>query len=323
MKPDVSVLIPVYNAEKYLPLCLSSVLKQSLTQLEIICIDDGSSDGSLDILNRTSREDPRVRVFTQKNQGVAATRNRLLAKARGRYVAFVDADDLIFPTYLEKLYAAAEGASGEMAKCFFYELEENGSPRVQEHCHSSFYRSPLLKDGSRFRAGYEDAVLWGKLFNRKWIEKNGFCFWPGRVAEDFSFVILAFLYAQKIAVVPEKLYCYRKGVTSAITANALNMATGILLNLLELRQDLIKRRKWTGAVSQEWIRAVVWGICRFRKFSAAVRQERQDLLASAWQTVAKEYGNCPGVQRLRWQMLRLFVYICGWNSVYFWSKIFR
>lgn len=78
MKPAVSVLIPVYNAEKYLPVCLASVLHQSFADIEVVCLDDGSSDRSLPLLRQAAREDARVRVLTQPNQGVAAARNRLL-----------------------------------------------------------------------------------------------------------------------------------------------------------------------------------------------------------------------------------------------------
>lgn len=323
MKPQISVLIPVLNAEKYLPLCLSCLAKQTFADFEIICIDSASTDGSLAVLAQAAKEDPRLHYVTQPNKGIAAARNELVKKAQGKYLAFVDADDFIFPAYLEKLYHAAETEQAEIGKCFFHEVEENGFPRLQEHCHSSFYRLCAEGDGARFRGGYEDSVLWGKLFLREWFVNHQFEFWTGRVAEDFCVVILAYLYAKKIAVVPEKLYCYRKGHSAAITANSYNMAVGALLNLADLKTDLIRRQKWNRQTAQEWMRATVWGICRFRKFSAEKRLEQQELLLRAFKSARESVGQCGGISYLRWHIFFVLVKICGRKSVYFWSKIFR
>lgn len=323
MQPKVSVLIPVYNAAKYLPLCLASLSKQTLTEFEIVCLNDGSSDNSLQILNRAAQNEPRLRVLSQPNQGVAAARNRLLKEATGTYIAFVDADDFIFPTYLEKLYFAAERAQADVSRCLFYEVEESGFPRVREHCHRSFYQSCPAGDAKRFRGGYEDAVLWGKLFRHNWMQKHNFHFLPDCVAEDFPVVILAYLLARTLVLVPEKLYCYRKGVSSAITANSLKMAIGILENLLSLQQTLQIHGKWNAQTAHEWIRAAVWGVCRFRKFPHGVRQQYRDLQEQVWQTARAYVPVCVVWQQVRWRMLFALTFLCGKNSIYLWSKIFR
>ena len=320
MRPAVSVLIPVYNAEKYLPLCLASVLHQTFADIEVLCLDDGSVDQSLSVLRQTAREDSRVRVLTQTNQGVAAARNRLLDEARGRYVAFVDADDLVLPRYLEILHTAAVQTRAEVTKCFFYELEEDGTPRNKTHCHRSFYRPVPAGDGPRFRAGYEDAVLWGKLFERSFLARHRLRFWPGRVAEDFSFVILAFLYAAQVTVVPEKLYAYRKNVPGAITSQAFRMAVGILLNLVELRQELKRRGRWNEQLASAWVHAAVWGICRFRKFSAEQRAQQQPLLNWAYQTVRQEQDFLCGWAKIRWGLFCWLVQQSGEESVFFGVK---
>ena len=323
MTPAISVLIPIYNAGKYLPQCLHSLQSQTFADFEIICIDDGSADQSLKILQKAAEEDARIRCFSQSNKGVAATRNRLLSLARGEYVAFVDADDLVTESYLEKLYTVACRTGADLTKCLFNEAEEDGTVRKQTHCHSSFYKVPSAELGARFWAGYQDAVLWGKLFKRKWAEENKFAFWPGRVAEDFPFVVLAFMYARQIALVSERLYIYRKDVAGAITSNALNMAKGILLNLLALRQELIQRGKWDKAVLNQWMRTIVWAICRFRKFTVCIRQQNIDLLREAWHVFLENIPYCRGWSWLRWQTLAVLVKVCGMGSIYFWSKIFR
>lgn len=323
MQPIVSVLMPVYNAEKYLGLSLSSVLQQSLTNIEVVCLNDGSTDQSLAVLQQIAQTDPRVRVLTQPNQGVAAARNRLLQEARGEYIAFVDADDVVSADYLSALYKAASQTRAPVTKCLFYELEEDGTRRTNVHCHSSFSKPVPAGDGPRFRAGNEDAVLWGKLFNRQWLQQQGLHFWPGRVAEDISFIILAFVLASDVAFVPEQLYGYRKGVPGAITAQPLRMAAGILLNLAELREEFKRRSRWNAALAAEWIRVIVWGIARFHRFPAEQRVKQKPLMKKLFQAVQQETALLHGWTRVRWTVWVYLVRLCGPRSVYMWSKVFR
>ena len=95
VQPKFSIIIPVYNAEKYLPKCIDSLIKQTFKKFEIICINDGSSDKSLNILKRYATNDTRIKIFTQKNSGPAVARNLGLEKAQGKYLWFIDADDWI------------------------------------------------------------------------------------------------------------------------------------------------------------------------------------------------------------------------------------
>ena len=117
--PEVSVIIPVYNNEKYVEECVRSVQNQTFEDLEILVINDGSTDGSGEILERLLREDKRLRLFHQENKGAGAARNKGLDTASGRYLVFVDGDDWIAPDYIEKLYAAAEERESEMVICGF------------------------------------------------------------------------------------------------------------------------------------------------------------------------------------------------------------
>lgn len=107
MEPKVSVIIPVYNVEPFLVRCLDSVVGQTLRDIEIICVDDGSPDRSIDILNRYAAEDARIRVISQENRGLGGARNRGFDAATGEFVLYVDSDDWIDPAYCERLYEAA------------------------------------------------------------------------------------------------------------------------------------------------------------------------------------------------------------------------
>ena len=111
--PLVSVIIPVYNVEKYLNQCLDSVIAQTLTDIEIICVNDSSTDGSLGILEEYEKKDKRIRVVTQPNSGAGAARNRGLSMASGKYLSFLDSDDFFEPDMLELAYQKAEEDSAD------------------------------------------------------------------------------------------------------------------------------------------------------------------------------------------------------------------
>ena len=104
----ISVIVPVYNVEKFLPECLDSLRAQTLKELEFICVNDGSPDNSLEILNRYAAEDERFFVVSQENGGLSAARNTGLKYAKGDYIYFIDSDDLIAPEHLENMYKAAK-----------------------------------------------------------------------------------------------------------------------------------------------------------------------------------------------------------------------
>ena len=109
MELEISVIIPVYNAELYLEAMLESVLRQTFRDFELIIINDGSTDDSQKIIDRYRRKDARIKAFKQENQGQSVARNNALQYVNGKYIAFLDADDIISEDYLERLYEATEG----------------------------------------------------------------------------------------------------------------------------------------------------------------------------------------------------------------------
>ena len=323
MSPKVSVLIPVYNAEKYLEQCLSSLSAQTFTDFEIICLDDGSRDSSAKVLRAVMRREPRLRLIEQANAGVAAARNRLLAEACGKYVAFVDADDWAEPEYLQVLFDAAEKGNADITKCFFKEFDTRTGTFQAACCASRFYKNPGDSPTEKFLCGYYDSVVWGKLWRLDFLRAHGLTFLNGQVAEDLAFVTQGFCLARKIALVRRELYIYRKGVDGAITSIPENMAVGILRNLLYLRESLLARGIWKEALAGEWILMVVWGICRFRKFLPAVWNKHGALLQNAWTAARENLPLCRGVIYWRWKLLFFAVQLCGRRSIFFWTKVFR
>ena len=190
MQPKISVLIPVYNGAKYLPECLKSVRAQTFTDFEIICINDGSTDRTPEILRQWQQKEPRLHIITQPNAGPAATRNRLLKEARGEYIAFVDADDKILPQYLEKLCQAAVSAHADITRCRLLNLSEDGSQFFPAENGIELKSSTPTRQ-ERFMCGYVRHEVWAKLFRAEFVREQGLRFCEGHLAEDTSFTLLA------------------------------------------------------------------------------------------------------------------------------------
>lgn len=119
-KIKISVIVPVFNAEKYLKMCLNSLVSQTLKNIEIICIDDGSTDNSLAILDKFKSKDDRIKIIKQKNYGVSMARNNGISEAQGEYIGFVDADDWVDKDFFEKLYNAAQKYNADIATAGYY-----------------------------------------------------------------------------------------------------------------------------------------------------------------------------------------------------------
>ncbi|MBR4681844.1 MAG: glycosyltransferase [Elusimicrobiaceae bacterium] len=323
MSPKISVLIPVYNAQKYLQACLASIQKQTFTDFEIVCLDDGSTDDSLDELKNFQKHESRLQVLTQANAGVAATRNRLMRQARGTYIAFVDADDVIAPDYLEKLYTAAQESGADITKCFFKEISEDGKQISSARCSHLFYKTPSDTLTSCFICGYHDSIVWGKLFRRAWLEDINIFFLEERICEDLPFTTQAFLEARQITIVPQHLYFYRKGLTHCVTTQDERVIIDWLKNLLDLQHILRFRSLWKDEVIAQWVKVVVWRICAFRKLPAAERAQYIPLQQQAFRQARQAVWAGGWRSKLRWGGLFVLVRLCGWRSVYFWTKIFR
>lgn len=323
MQPSVSVLIPVYNAKLYLKQCLQSVSAQTYKHFEIICINDGSTDESAQCLRSYARQEPRLRCITQSNKGVAATRNRLLQEAKGKYITFLDADDWWEPDFLEKMYTAAEQSQANLTKCFFKQFDDTKQQFQTPFCSSKFTKQPTSDMVSRLQAGYSDAVVWGKLYARSWILEQQFRFLTGQVAEDTAFSAMAFLGANKITIIPEKLYIHRKEGKTHITSNKEKMDIGCLHNRLYLC-DEISRRGWLlPEVADQLLRYVIADLARLRKMPIATREQYMLIIKRAVIYLRRDKDFCTWYGRLRINLFLCFARKPVKNAFYYWAKLFR
>ena len=203
----VSVLIPVYNAEKTLPECLDSILGQTLKQIEVICVDDGSTDASVEILKQYKERDSRVRVFLQRNSGASAARNNALARARGEFVSFADPDDLLpDPQSLRVLYASAR-RHGLKAACGSLERMDEETHAVDRPPHWQF-----ADEGIRdWRKNPFDFCYQLFIFDREMLISGGVRFPPVSRYQDPPFMVRAMAAAGKFYAMPVIAYRYRVG----------------------------------------------------------------------------------------------------------------
>ena len=202
----VSVIIPIYNGEKYFADCIQSILDQSFTNIEIIVINDGSTDGSLSLIKSYVQNDSRVVVINQKNKGVSAARNAGLSKARGDYIMFVDADDYIArKDALELLIDFAKENGNPDVVCFRRVGDTRGRKAPSGYS--------KLNDSIIGRMIVDETIntLWDKLYKKLIIKENSIKFPVGiRMAEDLLFNVQYFREAKTIGFFDEELYYYRE-----------------------------------------------------------------------------------------------------------------
>ena len=220
--PIISVIIPVYNAEKYLQQCLNSICNQTLRDIEILCIDDGSTDNSLNILQVYAERDPRIRIFSQKNQGAGAARNCGLRNAQGTYLSFLDADDFFESTMLEKVLHSLEQYQADFVVFNSDQYHMDTKKYVQQPWvlrledippYLPFTHRELTNNVFKTFVGW----AWDKVYRRSFVLEHNLLFQEQRTSNDLLFVFSALVLAKKITVVNEVLAHQRRGGSESLS----------------------------------------------------------------------------------------------------------
>ena len=213
--PIVSIVVPVYNVREYISVCLSSLLGQTLRNIEIICVDDGSTDGSLDELKKFESMDSRIMVVRTDHSGAGAARNAGLAVARGKYVDFVDPDDFVVPEMMERLYERAEMCKAQVVVSGLQRYDYTGKVRTGETAIAWRVKDlPVVFSGCDVADRIFSAFLpspCNKFFCREYINRIGDTFQNLPRCNDVRFTFIALSLAQRITVVDASYYCYRVG----------------------------------------------------------------------------------------------------------------
>ena len=218
--PKVSILTPIYNVEKYLRQCLDSIVAQTLKDIEIICINDGSTDSSPSIIREYAEKDPRVIVITKKNSGYGDSMNRGLKKATGEYIGIVESDDFIEPNMFEELYDLAEKHRVEVVKSnfFHYHSGDNTKFSLVNVAETGRAINPD-RNNHTFR---QMPAIWSAIYRRDFLLKNdiGFLPSPGASYQDTGFNFKVWVMAKKVFFTDEAYLHYRiDNLNSSIYSN--------------------------------------------------------------------------------------------------------
>lgn len=236
----VSVIMPVFNCEDYLRESIDCILNQTLSDLELICVDDGSTDSSLEILNGIAEEDSRIRVLSQTNQGGGAARNNALEYAAGQYLYFMDADDKLDLNAFGEFYEIAEdkGLDFLIFKAINY-AEDTG-----ELFETDYYNMDKIRDFSKGKVfGIDDlgdlifnisVTPWCKFYNRKFVDKSGARFLEGSIFHDNQFFWEVLFNAERMYFIDKSYYTRRRHSASSTGAgderyiNIINVVNNII-----------------------------------------------------------------------------------------------
>ena len=203
--PLLSIIVPVYKVENYLPKCIDSILAQTFTDFELILVEDGSPDNCPALCDAAAAKDARIRVLHQKNGGLSAARNAGLDVARGAWIGFVDSDDYIAPEMYEALYQAVQSTGADLALCDYAAVDEAGAPCLPPYtglAQRTFTGRELLKRATNTMA----QPAWNKLYRRAVFAQLRYP--EGKLNEDLFLIPKICLQIQKAVVVPKALYYY-------------------------------------------------------------------------------------------------------------------
>ena len=212
--PKVSIVVPIYNVEKYLDECLKSIQKQSLKDIEVICVDDGSTDGSLDIVKKFADRDKRFTYITKKNAGYGDTMNRGFDAATGEYIGIVESDDYIYPEMFRTLYLTAKQYCCEVVKSDYYEFTTTQKKKqryINTPINPQYYDKVLnyknCKDLFHFKMN-----TWTGIYLRQFIADNDIKHntTPGAAYQDNGFWFQTLSLAEKIVFINKAFYHYRQ-----------------------------------------------------------------------------------------------------------------
>lgn len=214
MKPSISIIVPVYNVEDYLADCLNSILEQTYQEYELILVDDGSTDNSLKIAQQYVDKFPdRIFLYTKKNEGPGLARNLGIEKAKGKYLLFIDSDDVVEPTMLEELYESAFLLDTDIVFCPYYRhglYQETTIEGVFEFDADKVYQGTDFLEASDYTV-----TTCSKLYRTKFIKQFLF---PEHWFEDVAWLPVVMSYAKKISYVPTPFYHYLRHETSIVSS---------------------------------------------------------------------------------------------------------
>ena len=245
-QPKVSIIIPVYNTEKYINKCLDSLIYQTYENLEILCIDDGSTDNSLEILEQYAKKDSRIKILTQENKGQSTARNNGMAHATGDYISFVDSDDWVSLSLYKKFADAYNSTDGEVEIYMFNAVRYDEKPDLKNYIPAKVLNIKIWEikpDKLLYNANDStnpidgNTGVWSKIYKKSFLDERNIKFEDGIIFEDKVFHFDTFFNSDKIFVSNDALYFYRYRASSTMNTMGSNVfdvfkANDMMLSIL-------------------------------------------------------------------------------------------
>lgn len=207
MNPLISIIVPTYNVEKYIRTCIESILAQTYRNVEVIIVNDGSTDQSLAVISDLICSHHNVKVINQKNQGLSVARNTGIDVATGKYIIFVDSDDKIMPDFVSSLYQIADKTGADIVRGSFRDFNGNIPKGWVPDFNVPTNCGTIVLD--QFLSSNISFVVWSSIYRLDFINSNHIRFTPGILFEDVDFTIRAYMLAKLVATSPEPNYAYR------------------------------------------------------------------------------------------------------------------
>ena len=237
--PAISVIIPVYNVEKYVGRCLSSLVEQTFHDFEVIAVNDGATDDSPMILHHFAEKYDFIRVIDQENAGMSRARNAGMRAARGRYFSFVDGDDYVAPTFLEELYRACKDYGADISCCYYYYyfVENDFLFEYPFRCRGIMNRSEAMN--KLLHDVQVQSLVWNKLYRRELFTDYGVTF-PSMTFEDMATANRLFAHANRVVVLDRPLYYYSQRASSTLATMSTNKINDFIRAIALVRISLEK-----------------------------------------------------------------------------------
>ena len=241
MDIKISIIVPVYNAEKYLRECIDSLLCQTLKEVEFIFVDDGSTDESLDLLNEYKSHDSRIHVISQENNNAGVARNKGMDAAKGKYLMFLDSDDYFKPNLLHEAFHTAESKQAQIVVFEYYSFNET-SGKIEKRRSGHFPKEMFcIEDLGICAFQICKAMPWNKIFLRQFIVDNKIRFQSIKRCNDKVFVFTALSCAKKVFHLNKRLLYYRYNNPTSLQGTRNRSREDFINSLVALKKELKNR----------------------------------------------------------------------------------
>lgn len=287
MAVDVSIVVAVYNAESYIDNCLDMLTNQTLKSIEIICVDDGSTDGSLGKLQEYSSRDDRIKVVAEENRGAGAARNRGLTEATGKYILFLDCDDFFEPDMIQMAYEKAQEQNSEIVIYKSDQYNMDTGEYVYENWAMIEWALPPYEPFSyrQISTNIFKAFVgwaWDKLYLREFVVNNDLKFQEQRTTNDALFVFSALVLAKRISTVRKILIHRRVDTTDSLSKTREKSWDNFYRMLLALRDFLKDKGKWQELEKDFVNYALHFSLWNYNTLAEPTKTKLRNILISEW-----------------------------------------